>query len=267
MGVVGPTVLVPLAAVALVACGGSSGNEEPAVRTTRASTAREFPRPRTAVPELEPVVEAWARSAEFHELGPPASADDFAELERLLGRKFPPAFRALYEMGDGSSYLQGNLMLDRLRGGGRFMSVATHSDDMRQASASLPPEVVVFASDGSDMLFGLWLPKGRPPDAPAPVVELEIAGGPIALVGTDLVRFLKARTAYYLIIIEADPAALGAVGVPEKLRVSAYDADDDVFYALRKWADPDLPNPRASAYDAPTDVAEVRRRYGADERP
>jgi hypothetical protein len=219
---------------------------------------------RTALPELEPVIEAWAGSAEFHELNAPAADDDIAVVEELLGRNFPAAFHALYEMSNGTGYLEGNIRLDRLRGRGRYESVATLSDDIREAGAPLPPEVVVFGGDGSDALFGLWLPKGRTPDAPAPVIELDVSGDPYALVGTDLARFLKGRTAYYLILIEADPSALDALGVPKKLRVPGSEADDDLFYALREWADPDLADPRANPYERPTSADELRRRYGAD---
>ena len=223
-----------------------------------------FPRPVTSVPELEPVIEAWARSAKLHELNPPASADDLAVVERLLGRKFPPAFHALYEMSNGGSYLNGNVMLDRLRGGGSYASVATLSNDIRHAGARLPPEIVVFGGDGSDALFGLWLRKGRTARSPAPVIELDISGEPYALVGTDLARFLKGRTAFHLSLSEADPSALDALDVPENLRVSADEVDDDLFYALRRWADPDLPDPRADPYERPTSAEELRRRYGAD---
>jgi hypothetical protein len=99
------------------------------------------------------VIEAWARSAEFHELETPASENDVSVVEELLGRTFSAEFRALYEVSNGGHYVEGNLMLDRLRGGGSYESVATFSDEIREAGVPLPPEIVVFGGDGSDALF------------------------------------------------------------------------------------------------------------------
>jgi hypothetical protein len=96
------------------------------------------------------------------------------------------------------------------------------------------------------------------------VIELDISGDPYALAGTDLAPFLKGRTAYYLILLDADPSALDALGVPEPLRVQAEEADNDLYYALREWADPELRDPRADPYARPTNAEELRRLYGAD---
>jgi hypothetical protein len=63
---------------------------------------------------------------------------------------------------------------------------------------------------------------------------------------------------------DADPSALDALAVPETLRVRAEEADDDLFYALREWADTELADPRADPYERPTSAEELRRRYGAD---
>lgn len=221
-----------------------------------------FPRPRTSVPEFDPIVDAWARSSEFHELNAPATEDDLAAVEELLGRAFPPAFRALFEVSDGASYLQGNLMVERLLGGSNFESVATTSDDVREAGAPLPDEVVVFGGDGSEAGFGIWLPRGRI-GAAVPVVEIGEGGGGLALVGTDLPPFLRGWTAYYLVLIEADPTALEALSLPHDLRIPAEEADDALFAALRKWADPSLPNHDADPYKSPTSVGELRRLYGS----
>jgi hypothetical protein len=57
--------LASLVALTLSACGGS------AATPTTSTAVSDFPRPHTAFPELEPVIEAWAGSVEFHELNPP----------------------------------------------------------------------------------------------------------------------------------------------------------------------------------------------------
>ena len=59
-------------------------------------------------------------------------------------------FRALYEISDGGSYLNGNLMLNKLRGSSSFEGVATLTEDVRDAGTPIPSELVIFGSDGSD---------------------------------------------------------------------------------------------------------------------
>lgn len=176
-------------------------------------------------------------------------------------------------------------MLERLHGGGSFESLATFSDDIRgrrdPVGASLPGELVVFGSDGSDGLFGLWLPKGRSPDAQVPILEIGEGGEGFALAGTDIVSFLMARTAQYLLVLEADTGALDALAFPlelrarweqmeAQLRAGADSGDPELLQADTRfaadvvaWADPDLPDYSPDPYQR-TSVERLRREYGAN---
>ncbi len=221
----------------------------------------ELPRPRHPVPALDPIIEAWSRSTEFHQLNQPADDDELNRVESLLGRSFPAAFRAVYEISDGGSYLQGNLMLSRLRGTGSFDSVATLSQDFRDAGSPIPSELVIFGSDGSEDSLALWMPKNPIRAGEMPVIDVGEGGEGLALVGTDLVSFLKGWSAFYLMLIAASGSALDALGVPPELRGAA---DDERLYALREWADPHLSDARADPYVRPTNVKDLRRIFGAD---
>jgi hypothetical protein len=206
---------------------------------------------RIVAPGFERVVSAWEASPDLHDPGKPAGlgAIDFAE--RALGRPIPPDLIALFRYADGGSFLESNLGIYPVR---RLLRL--NEDPHR------PPELLLFADDGSNSLFGVWAPRQRT-EATAPVVEYDPGGGGLALAGTSVQGFLTTRTAYYLMLYEARPA-LDALGVPSAVRVASHDLDDASFAALERWADPRLPQEHALLYENGITVAELRRRYGGD---
>jgi SMI1 / KNR4 family (SUKH-1) len=213
--------------------------------------------------DLERVFAAWDRTSSRHDLNPPASDEEIGRAEVKLGRKLPNSLRAIYRRGDGGGYLDGNLMIEPLASRESFSGLVRLTKDMRRQGLDIPPEVVVFANDGSDALYGLWL-ANSPSGTQTPVVELGEGGSGIALIATDLVRFLKARTAYYVMLAEAGDEPLDELGVPRELRRPAEELRDDTLYALRDWADPDLPDAHADPYEKPTPVALIRQAYGSN---
>jgi hypothetical protein len=200
---------------------------------------------------FERVVSAWEASPDLHDPGKPArvGAIDFAE--RALGRPIPADLIALYRYADGGSFLENNLGIfpvDRLLG--------LNEDPHR------PPELLLFADDGSDSLFGVWAPRHRR-EGTVPVVEYDPGGGGLALAGTNVQRFLTTRTAYYLMLYDAEPA-LDALGVPSAVRVPSDELDDASYAALERWADQRLPQEHSLLYESGITVEQLRRRYGGD---
>ena len=202
-------------------------------------------------PGFELVTSAWEASSDLHE---PGDAVELAAVERAgraLGRDLPSDLVALYRYANGGGFLESNLILEPVEG------LLQLNDDPHR-----PSELLLFASDGSDSLFGVWAPEGAG-EASLPIVEYDPGGGGLALAGTMLSRFLVTRTAYYLMLYEADHA-LDALGVPERLRHESEALDDESFRALAGWADPMLPLEHEELYDPGITVDELRRRYGAD---
>ena len=209
---------------------------------------------------LEPLVEAWRLSSELHELSAGASEAELAAVEAELGRSLPEAARALYRLTDGASLLGGNLNVYPLRAA--ELGLVAASEWLRSVEWTIPEELVVFGNNGADDSFGLWLPRGRRDDDPAPVIKIGEGGEGFAVAGTSLVPFLTGWSAYYLLLLEADGSALSALGVPQRL----WDAklDEELFAELVGWADPDLPDPNPDPYGRPVDVRKLRERYGSD---
>jgi hypothetical protein len=204
---------------------------------------------------LEPLVEAWRLSSELHELSAGASEAELAAAEAELGRSLPEAARALYRVTNGAALLRVNLRLYPLWAD--ELGLVAASDWLRSVEWTIPEELVVFGDNGSDDSFGLWLPRGRRDDDPAPVIQIAEVGDGFAVAGTSLVPFLTGWSAYYLLLLEADRSALSALGVPQRL----WDAEpDEKIFA---WADPDLPDPDPDPYGRPVDVEALRERYGS----
>jgi SMI1/KNR4 family protein SUKH-1 len=213
-------------------------------------------------PGLNHVLEAWARWPGASEQVAPASDDTIAIAERMLGRRLPGSLRALYASGDGGYHLDGNLMLEPLLSEKPYTGVLTCTKQMHEHGA-LPQEAVVFGSDGSDGIFSAWLPA-TPLQSGVPIIDSGIEGGSVALVATDLIPFLVGRTAYYLVLEEADAAAMDVLSIPERFRVTEREASHlNFFFEVRAWADPELPDPTADPHDNPTDVNAIRELYGA----
>jgi hypothetical protein len=207
------------------------------------------------------VLAAWDATAWLHEPGPPASSGDLESVEQAVGRRLPPAFRELYKRHDGGSWLGGDLALLPLLGGGD-LSVVRASTAHREWDWPVPDEVVIFGSDGGGDPFGLWLPA----EAARPVV-VKIGAifepGCMGIVGEDFNAFLRAWTAYYLLLPDREPttAGLNALELPERLRSD--DPDEETFAQIVEWASPTIVGAFSDPYEAAL-TAEGVRRIAAD---
>lgn len=209
---------------------------------------------------LASVVNSWRLSG-ICDLGPGATDSELKEAEKKLRRKFPPALIDLYRQCNGAYILGGNIMIDPLDG--KKLSVVQSSDFLREAKWPIPDEAVVFGTDGSGDLFALWLPTDR---IERPIV-IEVGSifqpGSFSIVGTSLSRFLRSRTAYYLLLEECEGSAIDAINVPSRFKECAPDKlDDDVYEAIFRWSDPDLPDFPLSPYDAHLTADDVRKFAG-----
>jgi hypothetical protein len=217
---------------------------------------------------LANVLRAWELSASLHQPSPAASADEVAEAERQLGRRLPAAFKQLYAIAGGGSFLHGNLVLAPPlppAGADGGMALTTGSSLLREAEWPVPHGLVTFGGNGADDHFGVWLPGDR--EARPLIVQIgEIfEDASFAVIGDDLASFLAGWSAYYLLLLgdEADAGpALDELGVPAQLRVQSSDLADDDLDALLAWASPHLPDVHPDAYErglTADDVAKIAR--------
>lgn len=216
-------------------------------------------------PDLGGVWRAWAACDRLHQLGVPAADDAIAEAESRLGRRLPESMKAMYRFSDGFSAFEGLLPVEPLgvpEPAGSFGGLVRYSDFLRDAHWPIPDELVVFASDGSDGLFGCWLPQSWPGGDDAPVIEVaeEFDAPGLAVVATTLAGFLEATTVYCVQLLEAGAEPLDVLDAPASLRSD--DPDEDLHFGCLRWASPDLPDPEPDPYERPVPVEELRRLFG-----
>jgi hypothetical protein len=204
------------------------------------------------------VLAAWTASAWLHEPGPPASIGELESVEQTVGRRLPEALRELYQRHNGGSWLGGDLQLMPLLTGDD-LSVARASTVHREWDWPVPDEVVIFGSDGCGDPLGLWLPE----TGTARPVVVKIGAifelGCMGIVGEDLNAFLRAWTAYYLLLPDrmSATAGLDALELPDYLRSD--DPDERAFAQILSWASPTITGSISDPYEARLTAAGVHR--------
>ncbi len=209
--------------------------------------------------ELEAIVAAVAASSELHELPAPAEPAAIEKVEYGVRTRLPQELRTLYTNWNGPSLVCGNLNFFPLDGDGP-LTVCGASDWLREKSWPIPEELLVIGDYGTSDLFGIWLPFAS--EEVCPVIEMGAIFEPgcMAIAGTSILRFVRGRLAYYLLVEEASRFALDALDVPLRFRVPQM--DNKLFVDLRRWVDPAHPEPDKSCYDARHDAAAINTLLG-----
>ena len=190
--------------------------------------------------------------------GGPAEPDALDRAEATLGRPFPPQLRAWLESVDGAVLSTGNLFFSPVWGSGdadgEVTAPATQTAALRASGWTLPPELVLFASDGSDQMFGIWMPLEG--DDPNVVVALDLAPDAASrsfwIVGESLLAFLTGWTTAYAHLhhgavyelLQTPPALQQPV--QEQVLVDSAghnvaDEDEALFSRVLAFASPTLP--------------------------
>lgn len=186
----------------------------------------------------------------------PPEAIDRAEV--ALGRPLPLQLRTWLESVDGAILAEGNLHISPLWGTGEaddgVTALATQTAALGLSGWELPEELVIFATDGSDQRFGLWLPKEG--DDPHVVVALDLEPGPgersFWIVGESFLSFLVGWSAAFAHLHHG--AVYELLQVPAELQRPVQDSvqvdetgravtieDEVLFTRVLQFASPTLP--------------------------
>jgi hypothetical protein len=232
-------------------------------RTENAEGTRLLPTDPTPVEKMERVLQAWKIAHELNYAESGASAGEIAEAELALGFALPDSMRTLYTSHDGGGYVGGNIQIESLLPHGEdTRSLVNLTQQLREWDWQLPPEILVFGGDGSDSAYGLWAADGMIHEPV--VIEIGECFDPMCftIVGDDLASFLTGRTAYYLLLYASDGfkvmLGLDVLEVPDKLLELDFDKqNDELYYGLIQWANPDLPDQMPDPYERPMTPAEI----------
>ena len=133
----------------------------------------------------------------------------------------------------------------------------------------IPREIRLFAGDGGGGAFGIWLLACGNPIYNHPIIEVgELAGeeGCMGIAGTNLLSFLGGWSAYHLMLKELDKskevAFLDSLQVPQSLRPEHFADSEEKFAQLRKWADPQLPDPYGDSYTQRHTITDLKKLFG-----
>ena len=207
---------------------------------------------------------------------PGASVEEIAEAERLIGRPFPSTMRQLYAAHNGSQRIVNCWPL--LSDEAVALTVVSGSDLYRSWEWPVPPELLLFADDGSESAYGLWIfeNSGLEPI----VVELGEGEDSYAIVGDDLASFLLGQAAVYFVLEGSEwydtASMINALGIPLDLRafernvvgqhpdihgnlLDIADVGEEVYLNLIRWANPRLPHPSLEPFDHLMTVEEINQ--------
>ncbi len=218
--------------------------------------------------DFKAIVAAVEASAEAHECRPPTNEAALAGLRERLGDRLPADLAALYSTWHGAWFANGDLTLYQIEGcypkdDEDQLTVEHATAFLREAQWPLPEELLVIGDDGSEDLYGLWLPAMTEQASPVVVVGAVFEPGCMAVAGTSLFPFLRAQLAQSLLLGGGPEEALDALGVPADLRDP--EADEDALHLeLLAWADPTHPEPGSDPYEALHDAAQINRLLGGD---
>jgi hypothetical protein len=212
--------------------------------------------------DINALIDSWKLTSDLNVFNPAASDEEIEEAERLLGIELPVSLKTIFGFSNGFELLEGNLQVVPLKSDDGF-HLAAFTPQLREWGTPVPQQVLAFGDNGSDSTFGVWLPDNSM--SSSPVIEIGAIHTPncMAIAGTSLFHFLLGWTAYYFMLLEVDSKALDIIQLPEELRFDAQELEEEHFAAIRKWADPQLPNFTPDPYVQKYDASDIKNILGS----
>ena len=230
---------------------------------------------------IQMLVEAWKVSEAHHSMNPPATETEIQAAETKIGTTLPPPLREVYPLFNGEWAL--GLDFFPLTPPPEHYALINSNEKYIEYKWHIPKEIRLFAGDGGGGVFGIWLLTWGNSIYNHPIIEVgELPGedGCMGIAGTNLVSFLRGWSAYrmmmqHIILKKVDKPKelefLGKLQVPQSLRYEHFDEsqyertrnwEDVHFTQLRKWADPQLPDPSSDSYDQQYTISDLKRIFG-----
>ena len=221
---------------------------------------------------IQTLFDAWIASGAHTSIEAPATEAEIQAAEATIGAQLPSSLREIYPLFNGGWAWE----LDF------FPLAPTPDEDLAVINANekyiewewrIPQEIRLFAHNGSEEVYGIWLPACGNPSFSHPIIEVGelFDDGCMGVVGTNLISFLRGRAAFHLVYNERDELAEGGeklsrlqtaldmLQVPQSLRGDNF---DDEMPPFRKWADPQLPDPDGTSYSQRYTITDLKQLFG-----
>ena len=237
---------------------------------------------------LQTLVESWKTSGAYNSVEDPATEADIKKAEAIIGAQLPTSLREIYPLFNGGWTLDLDFFpLDASPG--EELAVTNANELFIEWGWHIPKEIRLFAGMGGEEIFGIWLPETDNSIYNHPIIEvgeLPAEEGCMGIAGTNLLSFLCGWSAFQLVMTENDElwkvelgedkdapnrlkqvqTVLDTLKVPPSLRAEHHHEDpDENFAQLRKWADPQLPDPYGDSYSQEYTIADLKRLFDASE--
>lgn len=236
---------------------------------------------------VQKILDAWIGSGAAHLPDGTAAEEAIESAERKIGGRLPEPLRELYGLVNGGWTMELSLLPLERDPPMEDWCLTRLTEQWIEDEYLMPREVRLFAGDGGEGQFGIWMEEcaNKRFDHPIIEVSLELWGedGCMGIVGTNLVSFLRGWCAYRIHLEDEAgqdgiERCLRALGVPEPLwedefydrtmhtlDLPEFEEHEHIghhFQQLRKWADPGLPDPYGEADTQRYSIADMRRILG-----
>ena len=216
---------------------------------------------------IQTLVEAWKVSGADHSMNPPATETEIQAAEKKIGTTLPQPLREVYQLFNGGWFWELNFL--PLEPTPKSYGLTRGNEQFIEYGWDIPKEIRLFALEGGSDLFGIWLAEAGNPIYNYPIIEVGMIfeAGCMGIVGTNLISFLCEWITYYLMLQELDKskevAFLDSLQVPQSLRTEHHHEDpEENFAQLRKWADPQLPDPYGDSYSQRYTIGDLKQIFG-----
>ena len=234
---------------------------------------------------IQTLFDAWKASGAFNSIEAPATEAEIQAAEATIGAQLPTSLREIYPLFNEGWTL--DLVFFPLDASPDEELAVTNANELFIGWGwHIPKEVRLFAGMGGEEIFGIWLPETDNPIYNHPIIEvgeLPGDGGCMGIAGTNLLSFLRGWSAFHLVMEEDDElwkvelgedkdapnrlkriqTSLDTLEVPQSLRAEHHHKDpDENFAQLRKWADPQLPDPSGDSYNQQYTITDLKRIFG-----
>ena len=215
---------------------------------------------------IQMLFDAWPASGAFASVEAPATELEIQTAETKIGAMLPKLLREVYPLFNGGWAWELDFYPLNFPPENSSFALANTNEKHIEYGWHIPREIRLFAGDGGGGAFGIWLPCCVNPIYNHPIIEVgELPGeeGCMGIAGTHLLSFLRGWSTYRLMLKELDKskevAFLDRLQVPQSLRPEHFADSEEKFAQLRKWADPQLPDPYGTSYSQQYTISDLKR--------
>ena len=207
--------------------------------------------------DFNTLAKSWELTSELSNVPKGANRSEFIDIEASLNLSLPASLKSFYTITNGPSLLQSNLNIVPLNSDD-YSNLKQFTNQLKEWDFLIPNEVLAFADNGGDSTYAIWIEQNDLSDSPIIEIGTCFDSPCLSIVGTSLFNFLLGWTAYYFLLYEVNTEAIDLIKLPKELRFNASELDDEQFAAIRKWADPKLPEFNPDPYVQKLDAQAIR---------